>query len=170
LRLLRTPTNNGMQRATCIPLRKLGAWLGTLDRHLQNPAVRDAVAAYQADLKNVLRAHWRQRPALPAPEKTAAPLLALPTAGQVAIHQRAWQLAHDTYTSHVAQMLADPHIASGAVPPDQWLPPDQVILQRVEGITLTLRDFAVALRLRGQALARQMGRDYNAATERVRET
>lgn len=174
LRLLPTPTNNGVQKATCIPLRKLPAWLGTLDRYLQQPARREAVAAYQADLIKVLWAHWRPAsPALPAPEapaRRAKPLLALPTAGQVAIHQRAWQLAHDTYASHVAQMLADPAIAAGILPPDQWLPPDQAILQRVEGIAMTLRDAGIAMRQRGQALARQMGHDYDTATQRVRES
>ena len=172
LRLLPTPTTNGVQKSTCIPLRKLPGWLATLGRYLQNPDLRDAVATYQANLNNVLWAHWRPRPALPAPKAkapAARPLLALPTAGQVAIHQRAWQLAHDDYARHVAQMLTDPAIADGTLPPDQWLPPDQAILQRVEGIALTLRDFGVALRQRGQALAHQMGHDYDAATARVRE-
>lgn len=174
LRLLPTPTNNGVQEATCIPLRKLAAWLATLDRYLQDPARRDAVAAYQATLNNVLWAHWRPAarplPAPDAPRKKPNTLPAIPRAGHTAIHQRAWQLAHDTYAAHVAQMLADPSIAAGTLPADQWLPPDQAILQRVEGIALTLRDAGIALRLRGQTLARQMGHDYDAATQRVRES
>ena len=172
LRVLPTPTANGVQKSTCIPLRKLPGWLATLDRYLQNPALRDAVATYQANLNNALWAHWRPRPALPAAEqpRRAPARLALPTPGQVAVHQRAWQLAHDDYAAHVAQMLADPAIANGTLPPDQWLPPAQAILQRVEGIALTLADFGAALRLRGQALARQMGHDYDAATARVRPT
>lgn len=174
LRLLPTPTNNGVQEATCIPLRKLAAWLATLDRYLQDPARRDAVATYQANLNNVLWAHWRPAarplPAPDAPRKKPNTLPAIPRAGHTAIHQRAWQLAHETYTAYVTQMLADSSIAAGILPPDQWLPPDQAILQRVEGIALTLRDAGIAMRQRGQALARQMGHDYDTATQRVRES
>lgn len=173
LRVLPSPTRSGTQKATCIPLRKLPTWLATLDRYLQDPARHAAVATYQATLNSVLWAHWRPRAAVPDRDRHALPdnkpMLALPAPGQVAIHQRAWQLAHQTYTHHVAQMLADPAIADGSLSPDHWLPPDQAILQRVEGIALTLADFGVAMRQRGYALARQMGANYDTATQSVQD-
>lgn len=161
LRVLRVPTPGGRQDATCIPLRLLGDWLTTLERYRIDPTI----AAAMDTLVDTLWEHWHPpaAPPDPAPQVTRQ-ALAVPSALDAAIHARAWALAQHAYLGYVTQMKNDPRLADGRQTPDRWLPPDAEILDRVEGISATLEDLAVAMRQRGQRLARQLGRITAATT------
>jgi hypothetical protein len=58
------PTRGGIQQALCLPLRKLPAWLYTVNPDKVAPHLRDKIIAYQQECDEVLWQHWKTKHAL----------------------------------------------------------------------------------------------------------
>lgn len=52
------PTAGGPQRMLCLQLRKLAAWLATIQPNKVKPAIRDNVIRYQDECDDVLYDYW----------------------------------------------------------------------------------------------------------------
>lgn len=56
-----TVAEDGKQRTmTCLPLRKLPAWLATIQPNKTRPELRERIRAYQAECDDALWAYWAQ--------------------------------------------------------------------------------------------------------------
>ncbi len=56
--ILRTPSAGGEQETTCLPLRKLPAWLYSIHPNKVRPDLKETVERYQAECDDVLWRHW----------------------------------------------------------------------------------------------------------------
>ncbi len=52
------PTAGNMQKAICMPLRKLAGWLATINPNKVKPELRDTIIQYQNECDDVLWDYW----------------------------------------------------------------------------------------------------------------
>ena len=52
------PSAGGQQRMTCLPLRKLAAWLNSISANKVKPEIRNRVLQYQSECDDVLYDYW----------------------------------------------------------------------------------------------------------------
>ncbi|MDP2961324.1 MAG: phage antirepressor N-terminal domain-containing protein [Sulfurimicrobium sp.] len=107
-----TGTDGKSYSMVCLPLRKLPAWLATIQPNKTKPELRDRIRAYQAECDDALWAYWTQGKAERAP--TARPpapaVLKEDTFGILnkgAIEESDWKLtAAQCYASQAARLTA----------------------------------------------------------------
>jgi phage antirepressor YoqD-like protein len=58
--ILMVAEDGKMREQSCMPLRKLPGWMGTVHPNKVNPEIRDGIIAYQNECDDVLWQHWTQ--------------------------------------------------------------------------------------------------------------
>jgi phage antirepressor YoqD-like protein len=60
IRVIRIPSEGGIQDAMCLPLRKLPGWLMTIQPTRVKPEIKDTIIAYQNECDEVLWQYWNE--------------------------------------------------------------------------------------------------------------
>ncbi len=58
VRMISTPSNGGVQEMLCLPLRKLAAWLASINPKKVRPELRAKIELYQAESDDALWNYW----------------------------------------------------------------------------------------------------------------
>ncbi|MFH7321404.1 phage antirepressor N-terminal domain-containing protein [Desulfurivibrio sp. D14AmB] len=129
--MMTTVAADGKQRKTiCLPVRKLPAWLYSVDARKVKPELREKIRLYQEECDEVLWQYWtegvaKRKPVVdidPAENNppTELPLPPLPPELQARIDRRAWEMAQPYFAEFKEVMEKSHLVRQGALAPEEF--------------------------------------------------